>query len=104
MIVINSNDVAAVEDTIETNKLVAQGKVHRKLLIDANMAGELQNTALVTFTPGARLKFHTRDFEQVIYVTDGIGILATEKEEHVVGLGTMKRRVIKNRVYTRRFP
>jgi len=86
MIVVKSGDIEAVESKDE---IVAQGKVYKKLLIDGDMLGGLQPAAVVTFSPGARLNFHTHTCEQVLYVTDGVGILATEQEEYVVKPGTI---------------
>lgn len=89
MIVVNSKDVKAIETTSEMDEIVAQGKVYRQDLIDKKTAGELQTVAVITFSPGAKLNFHTHTFEQVLYVTDGMGILATRQEEHVVTPGTI---------------
>ncbi len=41
----------------------------------------------VTFSPGARTKRHTHESDQVIVVTGGKGILATDDEENVVTVG-----------------
>ena len=84
MIIVQNSDVRAEESTGE---MVAQGKVYRKLLISQEMAGGGLQFAEVSFEPGARLASHVHDFEQVIYVTEGTGILATETEEHVVKAG-----------------
>ena len=86
MIVVNSSDVEAVEIKEE---IVAKGKVNRRLLIDEKMAKGLQTAVVITFSPGARLNFHTHTCEQVLYVTDGVGILATEQEEYIVKPGTI---------------
>jgi len=43
--------------------------------------------SLIFFDPGARNKFHTHTFEQVLWVTSGRGILATKEEEHVLTPG-----------------
>ena len=85
MIVVKSSDVKAIEST---GDLVAKGTVYRQLLIDEKMAGGLQ-VAVVSFSPGARLNFHTHELEQVLYVTDGAGIVATEEEEYIVTPGTV---------------
>jgi len=85
MIIVKSSDIKAIESTGE---LIAKGIVYRQLLIDEKMAGGLQ-AAVVTFNPGARLNFHTHALEQVLYVTYGAGIVATEKEEHIVTPGTV---------------
>jgi quercetin dioxygenase-like cupin family protein len=39
---------------------------------------------VVNFGLGVRLKFHAHDSEQILIVTDGKGIVATEQEERVV--------------------
>ncbi len=42
---------------------------------------------IVNFGKGVRNKFHTHDRDQVLIVTAGKGIVATEKEERVVTVG-----------------
>ncbi len=44
---------------------------------------------MVNFSRGARTVFHVHDHPQIIYVTKGKGIVATEKEEIVVEPGTL---------------
>ena len=87
MIIVKSSEVKAAESTEE---IVAKGKgmVFRQLLVDENMAGGVQ-AAIVSFNPGARLNFHTHANEQVLYILDGTGIVATEKEERVVTEGAV---------------
>ncbi len=41
----------------------------------------------VNFSPGVRNKFHSHSGEQILIVTEGKGIVATEKEEITVGPG-----------------
>ena len=41
----------------------------------------------VNFGLGVRNKFHSHTIEQILIVTEGIGIVATDKEEITVGLG-----------------
>lgn len=43
----------------------------------------------VTFRPGERTKFHTHEGIQVLYVTDGTGIVATRDEERTVTEGDL---------------
>ncbi len=83
MIVVNSAKVAAVPTQDE---IVGQGPVYRKALIDAKETGGF-SVLLVTFGPGARLNFHTHTFEQILYVTEGKGIVATKKAEQIVTPG-----------------
>jgi quercetin dioxygenase-like cupin family protein len=42
---------------------------------------------IVNFGKGVRNKFHTHDADQVLIVTAGKGVVATEKEERVVTVG-----------------
>lgn len=44
---------------------------------------------VVNFSPGAVNVFHTHTFDQVLYVTEGKGIVATEAEEVTVEPGTV---------------
>ena len=43
--------------------------------------------SIVNFGRGTRNKFHTHDGDQVLIVTAGKGIVATEKEEKIVSAG-----------------
>ena len=83
MIVINSDTVDAVE---ARDEIVGKGPVHMKALINAKDTGGF-GVLLVTFSPGARLHFHTHTYEQILYVTEGRGIVATRDAEHVVTAG-----------------
>ena len=83
MIVVNSSNVEAVQTQDE---IVGKGPVHRKGLIDDKDTGGF-NVLLVTFGPGAKLNFHTHTFEQILYVTEGKGIVATKEKEQIVTPG-----------------
>jgi quercetin dioxygenase-like cupin family protein len=85
MIVVNSRNIEAVQTQDE---IVGQGPVYRKALIDAKDTGGF-GILLVTFSPGARLNFHTHTFEQILYVTEGKGIVATRQKEQTVTPGTV---------------
>jgi quercetin dioxygenase-like cupin family protein len=45
------------------------------------------NVIIVNFGKGVRNKFHSHDSEQILIITAGKGIVATEKEEKVVTPG-----------------
>ena len=45
------------------------------------------NVIIVNFGKGVRNKFHSHDSEQILIITSGKGIVATEKEEKVVTPG-----------------
>jgi quercetin dioxygenase-like cupin family protein len=83
MIVINSDNVAAQETKDE---IVRNGPVHRKTLIDPKDTGGF-GVLLVSFGPGARLNFHAHTYEQILYVTEGKGIIATKSTEYIVTPG-----------------
>ena len=85
MKVVKLGDIKAEEATSE---LFIGGKVNRQPLIDDKISEGLRVT-MVNFSPGAKTKFHTHSFEQILWVTEGKGIVATEKEEHVVTPGTI---------------
>ena len=85
MIVVKSSDVEAVADA-EGNPMVAQGPVYRQQLIDAKTSRGF-GALLVTFSPAARLNFHTHPAEQILYITDGKGIIATKDKEYMVTPG-----------------
>jgi len=49
--------------------------------------GKDLRVSIVNFGKGVRNKFHTHDSDQILIVTAGKGIVATEKEEKVVTIG-----------------
>ena len=46
-------------------------------------------SAEVTFRPGERTRWHTHDGIQVLYVTEGPGVVATRDEEREVAAGDL---------------
>jgi quercetin dioxygenase-like cupin family protein len=44
---------------------------------------------VVNFSPGSRNIFHTHTFGQILYVTEGKGVIATEHREVTVTPGTL---------------
>ena len=65
-----------------------EGKVMRQPFIENEMSGEFRAN-LVTFSPGAKSVFHSHTNDQVLYVTEGKGIVATKDKEQVVMPGMM---------------
>lgn len=49
--------------------------------------GSEYSSRVVTFGPGTRNKFHTHESGQILIVTQGKGIVATETEEREVKVG-----------------
>jgi quercetin dioxygenase-like cupin family protein len=83
MIIANIENMEAVETRDE---IVGKGPVHRKTLIDTKDTGGF-GVLLVTFGPGARLNFHAHTYEQILYVIEGKGIVATRDKEATVKPG-----------------
>ena len=67
-----------------TGKLFV-GKVNRQTLVETDQI----SVGLVSFSAGAKNVFHTHTVDQVLFVTDGKGIVATEEGEHIVTPGTI---------------
>ena len=83
MKVVRISDIKAQEDTGK----IFKGKVTRQPIIGES-TNELR-IAVINFSPGAVNIFHTHTFGQILYVTKGRGIVATEKEEVTVTPGTI---------------
>jgi quercetin dioxygenase-like cupin family protein len=49
--------------------------------------GKYFNLAVVNFGKGIRNKFHTHSTDQVLIVTSGRGVVATDQEERTVAVG-----------------
>ena len=78
--------ISNVEKVEATSPLFFGGKVEAQRLVDDKVAEGLK-ISLIFFSPGAKNRLHTHTFEQVLWVTSGKGILATEKEEHILTPG-----------------
>ncbi|MBM3944978.1 MAG: cupin domain-containing protein [SAR202 cluster bacterium] len=70
------------EEFTSQNPLII-GEAWRENLVDS----EHLNFGIVSFAMGARNKLHTHTSDQILYVTHGKGIVATQKEEVVVSEG-----------------
>jgi quercetin dioxygenase-like cupin family protein len=66
--------------------LFTGGPVTRQTLLTPE-ASEYFNLGIVNFGPGARNKMHTHSSDQVLFVTAGKGIIATETEQQIITLG-----------------
>ena len=62
-------------------------------LLREGLWGEFKDNTVraseVTFRPGERTKFHTHEGIQVLYVTEGTGVVATREEEQTVTEGDL---------------
>ena len=70
-----------------TSAPIFEGQVHSHSLVDGQQGAHQLRLLSVTFAPGARTKLHYHTHEQVLVITEGRGILATEHEEHQVTPG-----------------
>ena len=77
------NDASQTE---RVNTPLFVGDVGRRALVGAEQTSQL-TVGLVAFEAGGRNRLHTHTFDQVLYITDGEGIVATEAEEHHVHPG-----------------
>ncbi len=83
MKVVRISDIEAQESTSE----IFRGKVSVQRIIGES-EDELR-VIVVNFSPGGVNVFHTHTFAQILYVTEGTGIVATENEETTVTPGTI---------------
>lgn len=82
MKVVKTSDIEAQESTSQ----IFRGKVSMQPIIGKS-EDELR-VAVVNFSPAAVNVFHTHTSDQILYVTKGKGIVATENEEVSVTPGT----------------
>ncbi|MEO6399161.1 MAG: cupin domain-containing protein [Tepidiformaceae bacterium] len=62
------------------------GEVHSRPLVDKETSPAVTVT-MVRFSDGAKNKRHTHSADQILYITDGEGIVADEAQEHRVAAG-----------------
>jgi quercetin dioxygenase-like cupin family protein len=66
------------------NPLFTGPDVTRQVLLPDSKEFEVN---MVNFGKGVRNKFHAHDSEQILVVTSGKGVIATEAEERVIAVG-----------------
>ena len=84
MKVIREGDVAYKDAT--DAPIFFGGKVFSRPLV-SDGASKYFNFNKIGFAAGARNKFHTHTSDQILFVTGGTGIVATESEEATVNQG-----------------
>ena len=62
------------------------GEVLRQLIVDPAESKSF-NFSIVNFTAGSRNKFHQHTSDQILIVTEGTGIVATDAEKRTVSAG-----------------
>jgi quercetin dioxygenase-like cupin family protein len=73
----------------EMDSDVQESTALRRGGLASEFGGNTVRSAEVTFRPGERTKFHTHEGIQILYVTDGTGVVATRDEERTVSEGDM---------------
>ena len=81
MKVVNMNKISK---EVFTNPIFTGREVTRQVLLPESKEYEVD---IINFGKGVRNKFHAHDYEQILIVTMGKGVVATEKEEKVVTVG-----------------
>jgi quercetin dioxygenase-like cupin family protein len=73
-----------VQKEVYLNPLFTGSEVARQVLLPDSQENVVN---VVHFGKGVRNKFHTHDCEQILIISAGKGVVATEKEERVVTVG-----------------
>jgi len=73
-----------VPKEVATNPIFTGLEVTRQVLLPESKEYEVD---IINFGKGVRNKFHAHDYEQILIVTGGRGLVATEKEKNVVTVG-----------------
>jgi quercetin dioxygenase-like cupin family protein len=76
--------ISEVKKELFSNPLFTGSDVTRQVLFPDSKEYDVN---VVNFGKGVRNKFHTHDSEQILIVTSGKGIIATETEEKVISTG-----------------
>ena len=81
MKVVNMNKVSK---EVFVHPIFTGRELTRQVLLPESKEYEVD---IINFGKGVRNKFHAHEYEQILIVTSGKGIVATEKEEKVVTIG-----------------
>lgn len=73
----------------ESTGPVFETQVHKKSGFSEDFDDKTVSISEVIFEPGERTNYHTHTIRQLLYVTGGCGIVATESEEVTVSEGDM---------------
>jgi quercetin dioxygenase-like cupin family protein len=88
MIVVDGSTIHPVFNDPKDDPIVATAPVSgRRMLSTAETDGWA--ASLTSFGIGARLNWHTHDSEQILYVTEGRGIVATKDREQIITAGSI---------------
>lgn len=73
----------------EMDSDVQESTAHKRAGLASEFDGNTVRSAEVTFQPGERTRFHTHEGIQILYVTDGEGVVGTREEERTVTEGDL---------------
>ena len=88
MIVLKVIKMSEVPAELSDHPIFVGGQVTTQPLVTKDM-GTYFNMSNVNFSPGARNKFHSHSSDQVLIITAGTGIVATEQGETMVTVGDL---------------
>ena len=74
--------VVQIEKELQVRPIFA-GRVSMQSIINTSISNRFA-ISQVNFDKGARNKFHAHSIEQILIITEGKGIVATDKEEIIV--------------------
>ena len=83
MKVLKTSEIAPM---VASNPIFIGGQVTMQTLLTPETSKSFKS-AVVHFAPGARTKFHAHTGDQILVVTQGKGLVATDKEEINVSVG-----------------
>lgn len=86
MIVVEGSTVGSTVMEPKDDPIVARAPVSGRRVLGAAETGGWA-ASLTAFGIGGRLNWHTHDSEQILYVTEGRGIVATKEREYVITPG-----------------
>jgi quercetin dioxygenase-like cupin family protein len=79
-------DFKEIETSIRSGGIFT-GEVELQRIIHKDMGAKGLSVTFVHFPPGIRNTWHTHNYEQCLWILNGKGIVASEKEEHIAEEG-----------------
>lgn len=76
-------------ESVETGGAVQTSTILKKAALVGDVGDTVVTISEIRFRPGERTKYHTHDYGQTLYVTDGHGIVATRDEKREVTEGDL---------------
>ncbi len=89
MFVVESSTVEVAHMSPENDPIVKSAPVSGRRLFHMTAETGGWGAALTSFGIGGRLDWHVHDSEQILFITEGRGIVATKDKEYVVTPGCL---------------